>query len=1153
MPVIRQQLQTRNRPINVARVDTGGAELWQTISANAEKISNTAFKQLSDKSLNEAIELGQTVDNEKVTTINPATGKPEALDAYDFNPRAQQAFNRVIQQRFETSISNEIKLKAKELSMIENISPDIYGEKMSQYLQSMINNAPDSQYKNIIEETGTFYLASTKMNLSQTRLKEQRERENKLFLNTITDKSREFFETENLDEKSLLLENTLKDLDNSIEAGIIKDVTQIKKIKDLLTQTYYESIIQDKASKLFKTQEDVNEFLSGIRRGTFSDADFHSNEIPNYLRPNIANFANTFKSSMDFSALEYQNNISKKINIEYLNNFNEILDHVSNVLYAKTENEDGNLIPLDNEDKFVAYNQIIKNFTQTKNNFFDKQTRYPNLDKDITKNTRRDIWENILSDLVLSSGDSRESLAAGVGTLNNAMSGDVKLSNYSRRIIQMLHDNQILLGEELGTASEYIKRGTDSEFVSDEQTKKTLRIKQEKLEKEYKFYKQNDILVDTITQNGMNVEEFFKTKNNLKQQAISLGIDAPKFNSLELKIDKEFQIFQLTKMIDELNLNSNMIQGMVTYLTTGAKDDRGLDFASYEFKDELGNIRKENLIAAQLESILSINPSTYNEISSALSSKAAKIQENEKDEKAKIKINEENRLLNGPSATTKQKKYFDPAYNWMDSKNWGILSKTGSEKFDVAMNRVMSGQLINVPETKSLLELWSQYSSVIDPQTSQSVNVLKANGVITETESAFLETLNDLVVSFGDSEAFKIIQRINGESDENKKIKYNNYLLNINNDKYSDGKKYQENSKDYISNVLDLKSDEFGISKNYVKHFEYMVLSNYSPDFIEAKLKNIHEKEFVKDDRIVDVRFLDGKTNQSFSTVFTDELERPWAIQAIEDSLNIYGYTLEQPLTVDIFENLEKTTAIGRTDINLPTQTFLNVARTGVDFMVSKMFNKKKTANGFETVVVVPQGSPLGGTDYYVHTYGGPDNKTLIPLQVTGPDGTIIFPKYNSNDIRDAYSKNRSINYEDSKKMDNHDALSIVRKQQILDEKLKYNPISNPMQLVDGVKLPKEILKQIDFKDSRFFAGRGNDKRGYFYINQVVGSGENLIHKPMILTQSRKKVSNANARKILNQFYKDNPKEFKKLLKFRLIHNDSVSKMIAKEFPVELQ
>jgi len=105
MPVLRQQTQNINRPINVARVDTGEAELWQTISANAQQMSETAFKNLADKSLEEAVELGQSADNARVTTINPATGKPEALDAYDLNPRAQQAYNRVIQQRFETSIA----------------------------------------------------------------------------------------------------------------------------------------------------------------------------------------------------------------------------------------------------------------------------------------------------------------------------------------------------------------------------------------------------------------------------------------------------------------------------------------------------------------------------------------------------------------------------------------------------------------------------------------------------------------------------------------------------------------------------------------------------------------------------------------------------------------------------------------------------------------------------------------------------------------------------------------------------------------------------------------------------------------------------------------------------------------------------------------
>ncbi len=91
MPVLRQKRTITNAPIGVARINTGESELWETIRANAKNVASTAFNTLKKESLNEAQELALNEDIDKVRTINPTTGKLEALELYNMNSDARVA------------------------------------------------------------------------------------------------------------------------------------------------------------------------------------------------------------------------------------------------------------------------------------------------------------------------------------------------------------------------------------------------------------------------------------------------------------------------------------------------------------------------------------------------------------------------------------------------------------------------------------------------------------------------------------------------------------------------------------------------------------------------------------------------------------------------------------------------------------------------------------------------------------------------------------------------------------------------------------------------------------------------------------------------------------------------------------------------------
>lgn len=163
MPVIRQQTKVTNRPIGVARIDTGTPELWQQISNNAGQIAQSAFQQIADRSNVEAVDMAEAAKREDIITLDK-NGMPKALGNLEgFNFNAQQAFKRVINNRFEESIDTELYTQSQKFSL--NPSSDAFDVNMSQYIASMVNNAPNNKYKNFIQDKGQEYLAKTKINL----------------------------------------------------------------------------------------------------------------------------------------------------------------------------------------------------------------------------------------------------------------------------------------------------------------------------------------------------------------------------------------------------------------------------------------------------------------------------------------------------------------------------------------------------------------------------------------------------------------------------------------------------------------------------------------------------------------------------------------------------------------------------------------------------------------------------------------------------------------------------------------------------------------------------------------------------------------------------------------------------------------------------
>jgi hypothetical protein len=200
MPVIREKRQYESvGPVGVVRMNTGEVEMYQRIANANQQLTEFAIKTTAAASKRVGAERAEQVDATKINSINPKTGKPEALDGISVllgmgNAEAQ-AYERVVNERFQQSIENEIKQKAGEIALkFENdpYSPEKYEEQMTSYLDSMIegskSNGKDTAYTNFIMNTGTQYITATKLNMMQERIRLDRAKTAQSVLSNIDDR-----------------------------------------------------------------------------------------------------------------------------------------------------------------------------------------------------------------------------------------------------------------------------------------------------------------------------------------------------------------------------------------------------------------------------------------------------------------------------------------------------------------------------------------------------------------------------------------------------------------------------------------------------------------------------------------------------------------------------------------------------------------------------------------------------------------------------------------------------------------------------------------------------------------------------------------------------------------------------------------------------
>jgi len=81
MAVIRERTRVFNQPVGVVRADAGSADIGRAVSNVAATFQQIAFREAAEDAQKKGIEIAEAVEEKKLRTINPETGKPEAFKA----------------------------------------------------------------------------------------------------------------------------------------------------------------------------------------------------------------------------------------------------------------------------------------------------------------------------------------------------------------------------------------------------------------------------------------------------------------------------------------------------------------------------------------------------------------------------------------------------------------------------------------------------------------------------------------------------------------------------------------------------------------------------------------------------------------------------------------------------------------------------------------------------------------------------------------------------------------------------------------------------------------------------------------------------------------------------------------------------------------
>lgn len=277
MAMIRQRTQVFNKSIGVVRANAGGAKVGQAIASAADTMAQISFERAAKEAEKRGFDAARAVEESQLTTFNAATGKPEAFKIpTGFGDIAGEAYQRVIDSRFEQSVNAELQLKAKELAIKYEFNPEAYSDVFSDYIGQMSENA-EGHYKTLIEFNGTKLLESTALTIKKQAIARSRARLAQSALDTSSKYQSEAYESAKVGAYMPNPNTQMSDTDEfaARDADLIKngvDSNLLKPGADKVSSVQMNTSIAQGAlehiAKLATNSSERNLITLAIRRGT---------------------------------------------------------------------------------------------------------------------------------------------------------------------------------------------------------------------------------------------------------------------------------------------------------------------------------------------------------------------------------------------------------------------------------------------------------------------------------------------------------------------------------------------------------------------------------------------------------------------------------------------------------------------------------------------------------------------------------------------------------------------------------------------------------------------------------------------------------------------------------------------------------------------
>lgn len=173
MAIIRERRQFSAGPIGVVRASSAGEIVGQGISNFAGTVGGIMYQEAAKKAKKVGAETALGAEREDIITIDPSTGKPVAYEVPDtFGAIAADAYQNVVLDRFQSSINEEIKLKAKELAS-KYEDPQTFSAMLGDYVSAMAGSS-EGMFEEYITNTGESYRRSTEANLVAAKVAKER-------------------------------------------------------------------------------------------------------------------------------------------------------------------------------------------------------------------------------------------------------------------------------------------------------------------------------------------------------------------------------------------------------------------------------------------------------------------------------------------------------------------------------------------------------------------------------------------------------------------------------------------------------------------------------------------------------------------------------------------------------------------------------------------------------------------------------------------------------------------------------------------------------------------------------------------------------------------------------------------------------------------